>query len=212
MPSELSRGMAKGAARGDRVAIVAGLRTPFAKQQTAYKSLSAYDLGCLVVRELFERTAIDRREIGLVVYGQAVPSPAAPNIAREIVLGAGLPKSIEAFSVVRACATSFQAATSAAESILAGQHDVAIVGGADSASDVPITISKKLAAALIAAQKARSLGDKLRAFVASRPTRSPPGAAGAARAVDRSHHGRARREDGEGGRARARRAGSLRAS
>jgi acetyl-CoA acyltransferase len=147
-----------------RVAIVAGLRTPFAKQGTAYKGLSALDLGCLVVRELCERAAIDRRVVDLVVYGQAVPSPAAPNIAREIVLGAGLPKSVEAFSVVRACATSFQAATSAAESILAGQHDVAIVGGADSASDVPITVSKKLASALIDAQKARSLGDKLRAF------------------------------------------------
>ena len=164
MPSEPSRGVGRGAARGDRVAIVAGLRTPFAKQQTAYGSLSAYELGCLVVRELCERSAIDRREVGLVVYGQAVPSPSAPNIAREIVLGAGLPKSVEAFSVVRACATSFQAATSAAESILAGQHDVAIVGGADSASDVPITVSRNLAAALVAAQKARSLGDKLRAF------------------------------------------------
>jgi acetyl-CoA acyltransferase len=147
-----------------RVAIVAGLRTPFAKQGTAYKDMSALDLATLVVRELLERTGIDRTEIGLLVYGQAIPNPTAPNIAREIVLNAGLPKSIEAFSVVRACATSFQATTSAAESILAGQHDVAIVGGADSASDVPITVSRKLASALVAAQKARSLGEKLRAF------------------------------------------------
>ncbi|MBX3191894.1 MAG: acetyl-CoA C-acyltransferase FadI [Labilithrix sp.] len=150
--------------KGNRVAIVAGLRTPFAKQGTAYQGLSALDLGCVVVRELLERSGLDRREIGLVVYGQAVPSPSAPNIAREIVLGAGLPKSVEAFSVVRACATSFQATTSAAESILAGQHDVAVVGGADSASDVPITVTKKLASALVAAQKARTFVDKARAF------------------------------------------------
>lgn len=164
MPSEVSRRVGAGPARGGRVAIVAGLRTPFAKQGTAFRDLSALDLACLVVRELCERTAIDRREIGLVVYGSAVPSPTAPNIAREIVLATGLPRTIEAFSVVRACATSFQAATSAAESILAGQHDVAVVGGADSASDVPITVSKKLASALVAAQKARSLGAKIRAF------------------------------------------------
>jgi acetyl-CoA acyltransferase len=148
-----------------RVAVVAGLRTPFAKQGTAYKHLSARELGCLVVRELLERTAIDTRDVGLVVYGSAVPDPAAPNVAREIVLGAALPKSIEAFSVVRACATSFQAATSAAESILAGQHDVAIAGGADSASDVPIMVSKKLASALVAAQRGRTPLDKLRALV-----------------------------------------------
>jgi acetyl-CoA acyltransferase len=164
MPGEVSRRSGGDGGRKNRVAIVAGLRTPFAKQGSAFRNLSALELACLVVRELCERTAIDHREVGLLVYGQAVPDPKAPNIAREVVLGAGLPKTIEAFSVVRACATSFQAATSAAESILAGQHDVAIVGGADSASDVPITVSRKLASALVAAQKARSLGDKLRAF------------------------------------------------
>jgi acetyl-CoA acyltransferase len=147
-----------------RVAIVAGLRTPFAKQGTAYKALSALDLGTIVVKELLARSEIDPREIGMVVYGQAVPTPTAPNIAREIVLGAGLPRSVEAFTVVRACATSFQAATSAAEAILSGQHAVAIAGGADSASDVPITVSRKLASALVEAQKARTVTEKIRAF------------------------------------------------
>lgn len=150
--------------KSERVAIVGGLRTPFAKQGTAYKSLSALDLGRIVVKELLARAELDPREVGLVVYGSAVPTPTVPNIAREIVLGTGMPKSVEAFSVIRACATSFQAATSAAEAMLAGQHDVAVVGGADSASDVPITISKKLASALVEAQRARSLTDKLRAF------------------------------------------------
>lgn len=147
---------------GDRIAIVAGLRTPFARQATAYKDLTALDLGRAVVRELVARAELDPREIGLVVYGQAIPDPKAPNVAREIVLGAGLPKGIEAFSVVRACATSFQAATSAAEAMLAGQHDVAVVGGADSASDVPVTVSRRLAAALVEVQKARTWTDKLR--------------------------------------------------
>ena len=153
-----------GRAGSDRVAVVAGLRTPFARQGTALKALTALDLGCAVVKELVARAELDPREVGVVVYGQAVPTPAAPNVAREIVLGAGLPKTVEAFSVVRACATSLQAATSAAEAILAGQHDTAIVGGTDSASDAPITVSRKLAAALVAAQKARSLGDRIRAF------------------------------------------------
>lgn len=146
----------------ERVAIVQGLRTPFAKRCTAYRALSAVELGALVVRELVARAELDPREVGAVVYGQAVPSPAAPNVAREIVLGAGLPKGVEAFSVVRACATSFQATTSAAEAILSGQHDAAIAGGADSASDVPITVSRKLAAAFVEAQNARTFASKLR--------------------------------------------------
>ena len=155
---------AKEGGKGGRVAIVAGLRTPFAKQGTAYRDLSALDLGKIVVSELLQRSEIDPKLVGLVVYGQVVPSLSAPNIAREIVLGTGMPKSIEAFSVSRACATSIQSLTSGAEAILAGQHDVAITGGADSASDVPIAVSKRLASALVEASRAKTLVDKLKIF------------------------------------------------
>ncbi|MBI2389913.1 MAG: acetyl-CoA C-acyltransferase FadI [Deltaproteobacteria bacterium] len=152
-----------------RVAIVAGLRTPFAKQGTAYRDLSALDLGKIVVSELLQRAELDPKEIGMLVYGQVVPSLSAPNIAREIVLGTGMPKSVEAFSVSRACATSIQSMTSAAEAILAGQHDVAITGGADSASDVPIAVSKRLASALVEASRAKTLLDKLKIFAGLSP-------------------------------------------
>ncbi len=149
---------------GDRIAIVAGLRTPFARSGSAYKGMSALDLGRGVVSEIVRCSELDPNEIGMCIYGQVVPSLSAPNIAREIVLGTNLPKDIEAFSVSRACATSFQSMTSAAEAMLAGQHDVAVTGGADSASDVPIAVSKKLAGVLVDAQKAKTLGDKLRVF------------------------------------------------
>ncbi len=148
--------------KGERIAIVEGVRTPFARQSTAYKNMSAQDLARTVVKELVLRSAIDPREIGLCVYGQVAPSVHAPNIAREVVLGTGLPKNIDAFSVSRACATSFQALTSAAEAILGGQHRAAIVGGADSASDVPVTVSQTLARALVDLSKAKTLGQRLR--------------------------------------------------
>src|SRR5580658_11060355 len=154
MPNTSSNGDGKASSSG-RIAIVSGLRTPFAKQGTAYKRQSALDLAKIVVAELLQRAELDPREIGLCVFGQVVPSLSAPNIAREVVLGTAMPKTIEAFSVSRACATSLQSMTSAAEALLAGQHDVAVTGGADSASDVPIAVSKKLADALIAATKAR---------------------------------------------------------
>jgi acetyl-CoA acyltransferase len=150
--------------KGERIAIVQGLRTPFAKQGSAYKDLSALDLGKLVVSELLQRAELDPREVGLCVYGQVIPSLSAPNIAREVVLGTGMPRTVEAFSVSRACATSFQSMTSAAEAMLAGQHTVAITGGADSATDVPIAVSRRLAAALLEASKARTLGEKIKAF------------------------------------------------
>lgn len=161
--------MAKGNGKATRVAVVRGLRTPFAKQATAYRNMSALDLGKTVVAELLARTGIDPKEIQQVVYGQVVPSLQAPNIAREIVLLTGMPRDIEAFSVSRACATSYQSAVSVAQAIETGMIDCGIAGGADSASDVPIAVSKKLGAALIEASKARTLKQRLAAFAGLSP-------------------------------------------
>lgn len=147
-----------------RVAVVAGLRTPFAKMGTAYKNLSALQLGQLVVRELLQQCSLDAAQVDALVYGQVVPSLAGPNIARELVLGLNLPRSIDAFSVSRACATSTQATASAAQMIQTGQAQVAIAGGADSASDVPIALKKPLAEALITMSQAKKPVDKLKAF------------------------------------------------
>jgi len=154
---------------GKRVAIVAGLRTPFAKQWSAYREVGALDLANIVVSEMLQRIDLDPQEIQQVVYGQVVPSVEAPNIAREIVLATGMPKSIEAYSVSRACATSYQSTVNVAEAIMAGAIDTGVAGGADSASNVPITVSKRLAEALMAATRARSIGERMQAFAGLRP-------------------------------------------
>ena len=154
---------------GERVAIVAGLRTPFAKQWTAYREVSALELANLVVSELLQRAGVEPTEIEQVVYGQVIPSVEAPNIAREVVLATGMPRNVEAYSVSRACATSYQSTINVAESIMAGAIDAGIAGGADSASNVPITVSKRLADALVAATKAKSIAERMQAFAGLRP-------------------------------------------
>lgn len=156
--------------RGEsRIAIVSGLRTPFQKQSSGFAGATALDLGVQVVSELVAATGLRRADIDQVVFGQVLPSLDAPNVAREVVLGAGLPTNIEAFSVSRACATSYQSAVSGAEAILSGAAGCVIAGGTDSATDVPITVSKKLASALLSASKARTLGARLKAFSHLRP-------------------------------------------
>jgi acetyl-CoA acyltransferase len=147
-------------ARGERIAIVAGLRTPFAKQATAFHGVSALDMGKMVVNELISRSELDPKLIEQLVYGQVVLMPAAPNIAREIVLGTGMNVSTDAYSVTRACATSFQSAVNVAESIMTGNIEIGIAGGADSSSVLPITVSKKLAHALVDLNKARTMAQK----------------------------------------------------
>ncbi|MGL5282237.1 MAG: acetyl-CoA C-acyltransferase, partial [Plesiomonas shigelloides] len=71
---------------GERIAVVAGLRTPFARQATAFHGVPALDLGKMVVNELLLRSGLDPQLIDQVVFGQVVQMPEAPNIAREIVL------------------------------------------------------------------------------------------------------------------------------
>lgn len=147
-----------------RVAIVRGLRTPFVKAGSVFGRLTALDLGRLVVQELVQRAELDPNEIHQLVFGQVIPTLTAPSIAREVVIAAGLPRKIEAFTVARACATSIQAMTTAANAIAVGEADVIIAGGTESMSDAPIFTSRPLAHALVAASKAKSLPDKLKPF------------------------------------------------
>ncbi|WP_057831763.1 acetyl-CoA C-acyltransferase FadI [Colwellia sp. TT2012] len=146
---------------GERIAIVAGLRTPFTKQATAFHGVPAVDLGKIVVNELLQKHDIDPAIIDQLVFGQVVQMPEAPNIAREIVLGTGMKVTTDAYSVSRACATSFQSTVNVVESIMAGHVDVGIAGGADSSSVAPIGVSKRLARTLVDLTKAKSLGQKL---------------------------------------------------
>jgi acetyl-CoA acyltransferase len=159
-----------------RVAVVRGLRTPFAKSGTHYAHLSALDLGKMVVAELVQRSGINPADVNEVVFGNVIPSVKAPNIAREIVLGTGLPRRIPGFSVSKACASANQAITSAADMISRGYADIVVAGGAESLSDVPILFSKKFADALVSASKQKSLAGKLAAFSKIRPKDLAPDA------------------------------------
>ena len=154
---------------GRRVAIVAGVRTPFAKAGTAFKSISAIDLGKLCVAELLQRTNLDGKEVQALVFGTVVPSVLAPNIAREVSLLPLLPKGVNSYSVSRACASANQAITDAADQIALGQLDVAIAGGTESLSNIPILHAQGFADALVLASKAKSLPARLRALSRIRP-------------------------------------------
>ncbi len=147
--------------QGDRIAVVSGIRTPFAKQSTAFISTPAVDLGKLAVKALMDKTDIDPKLIDQVVFGQVVQMPEAPNIAREIVLGTGMNIGTDAYSVTRACATSFQTTANVVESIMAGTIDIGIAGGADSSSVLPIGVSKKMASTLLALSKTKTMSQKL---------------------------------------------------
>ena len=154
---------------GRRVAIVAGVRTPFAKSGTVLRSMSSIDLGKLIVSELIQRSEIDGKDVEGLVFGTVVPSVVAPNIAREVSLIPALPKGVQAFTVSRACASANQAITDAADQIALGHMDVAIAGGAESLSNIPILHSKGMSDILVAASKAKTMPGRLKVLARIRP-------------------------------------------
>ncbi|MFZ5559935.1 MAG: acetyl-CoA C-acyltransferase FadI [Pseudomonadota bacterium] len=151
-----------------RIAIVDGLRTPFARIATHYRDLSAIDLGALAVAELIRRNDLKPAEIDQLVFGMTVMIPEAPFIAREIALALGLDR-LDAYSVTRACATSFQSTANAAESILAGNAEVVIAGGTDSTSSVRLPMSPKFSAVMRDFNFAKTPGARLKLLAQLRP-------------------------------------------
>lgn len=149
------------AGRGGRVAVVDGLRTPFARIATHYDGLNAIDLGTMVVKELMARNNLDQTEVEQLVFGMTVMMPEAPFVAREIALQLGLDR-LDAYSITRACATSFQTAASLADNIVAGYTDIGIAGGTDSTSSTRIPLSPELSATLRDVNFAKSMTERIK--------------------------------------------------
>lgn len=162
------------AASNRRVAIVDGLRTPFAKAGTELSALSTLDLSAMVVTELVARAGIDPHQVDLVVFGSVVQDVAAPNLAREVVLASPLPDTVDAYSLTRACATSTQTFVAGAQAISAGDAEIVITGGADSLSKPPVLFSDDFVETMSQVRAARTLPERLKAFSRLRPSHLAP--------------------------------------
>lgn len=139
-----------------RIAIVNGIRTPFAKAWTDFWDMPAQELGRIAVRELLERTAIDPNLIDEVIFGAVANPPEAANMARVISLLSGIPKEKRAYTVSRNCASGFEAVTSAVEKIQAGVDDIVIAGGAESMSNIPMYYPKETTKLFLKLSKAKN--------------------------------------------------------
>ena len=128
----------------DRAVIVGGIRTPFAKAFGELMELDTIALGVTATSALMRKLNLDPRQIDSVVWSGVVLPPLSVNIGREIVLDLGLPTSVEATTVTRACTSSLSAITIAASAIERGDADVVIAGGSDSTSNAPIAFPTKV--------------------------------------------------------------------
>jgi acetyl-CoA C-acetyltransferase/acetyl-CoA acyltransferase len=127
------------------VFLAPGLRTPFAKGGGPYAPYDALGLSAPLAREMAARARPD-----LVVWGEVIPEATVSNIARELVFEAGLDPTIPAVSTVLACSTSFMGVVEAAGMIGSGGLHLALVGGAETMSHVPIALKRAVADRLVA--------------------------------------------------------------
>lgn len=117
-----------------RVAVVAGARTPFVKSRTAFENLSALDLSRHALSGLIERHDVDPASIDALAWGIVLADAARPNLAREIVFAGGLPRTIEAQTISSYCITGLRTVTSIADAIATGRIEVGIAGGVEQLS------------------------------------------------------------------------------
>jgi len=120
------------------VVIVGGVRTAIGKFGGSLKDLAPTELGAIVVREVLARTQVAGDEVGHVVFGNVIATePKDLYLARVAALNAGVSQATPALTVNRLCGSGLQAIVSAAQTILLGDADVAIGGGAENMSRAP---------------------------------------------------------------------------
>ena len=158
----------------ERLVIVDGIRTPFSKMGTDLASLGAAELGASALRALLARTGYDPDAVDEVIMGCVGQPPDAANIARVISLQAGIPENIPAITVHRNCASGCESITQAWEKLQAGRGSAFIVGGTESMTRIPLFYKYEAAVKFGTLARAKSLGQKLAAMAAFRPSDFSP--------------------------------------
>jgi acetyl-CoA acetyltransferase family protein len=154
----------------ERIAIIAGLRTPWAKSGGAFAGLSADDLGGLIARELMTRSPVKAQELDELIAGNVAQPIEAANVARVIALKAGLPTNLIASSVHRNCASGMEAVTTAANRILSGEAKTILCIGAESMSNIPLIYNQDMTNLFARLMRAKTVWQRLSAFASFRPS------------------------------------------
>jgi acetyl-CoA C-acetyltransferase len=157
-----------------RVAIVGGVRIPFARAMGAYAEASNQDMLTATLKAIVERFALKGATLGDVGAGAVLKHSRDFNLTRECVLGSGLAAETPAFDLQRACGTSIDTAIVLGLKIAMGQIDSGIAAGVDTASDVPIVYPKAYQQLLLRSARGKTLGAKLGPWLGLRPQHFKP--------------------------------------
>ena len=156
------------------LAVMAGMRTPFAKAFGALASVPADELGRIALTATLDRAGIKPTEVDEVIFGNVASPPDTANIARVIALQSGVPQDRVAHTVNRNCASGMEALVSAWQSIREGRAEIVIAGGTESMSNVPLLWDARMRLLLVELGRQHSLFGKLRVWTRFRPSMLRP--------------------------------------
>jgi len=145
----------------DRVVVVSGARTPFARARTVFAKMSPAALGGVTLRETVARSGIDPKLIDEVYYGIVAAPAEGSNISREALFDSGLPPTIPCTTVNRYCASSAEASAGIMAKILSGQIEIGIAGGVESISSMRALFSNEATNFFQDFGKMKTTGQKL---------------------------------------------------
>lgn len=158
----------------NRVAVIAGMRTPFAKANTVFKHHGPLHLALHSVSGLLQEHQIDPQTVDELVYGIVLLEPRLPNLAREIVFASDLPSTVCAHTVSNNCITGIEAITAIYHAIASGRISTGIAGGVESMSNPAILFSSSASRLFIDLATSRTLKQKLALALKLRPGHFKP--------------------------------------
>lgn len=156
------------------VAIVGGLRIPFARAHGAYARVGNPEMLAAVFRAIVERYQLGGKRLGDVIAGATIKHSRDFSLTREAVLSSGLDPQTPGLDLQRACGTSLEAAILVANKIALGQIDAGIAGGVDSVSDPPVVYPRAYQRVLLESYRGRSFGARVKPFLKLRPSMFRP--------------------------------------
>jgi acetyl-CoA acetyltransferase family protein len=162
----------------ERVAVVGGARTPFAKTGTHLKDHTAFDLGTHAVDGALTKLDLDPDVVDQLVYGIVTLDARVPHLAREVNFSSRLPDSVRSVTVTDNCITSITAIEAVHDAIIGGRTAVGIAGGVESVSNPSVLWTRNATRVLSDLQGARSAKEKLATLARFRPrdfVPRPPG-------------------------------------
>ena len=157
-----------------RVAVVGGVRIPFARSYTAYATIGNQEMLTAAFRAVVERFKLQGERLGDVAAGAVIKHSKDYSLTRECVLSSGLDPQTPGLDMQRACGTSLEAAIAIGNKIALGQIEAGLAGGADTISDTPIVYPRSYQQLLLASYRGRTLWQRLAPWLGLRPRHFKP--------------------------------------